>query len=119
MPDKDIKKGLHCCLSDRFTNCKGCPYMNRKDKRCDQALYDDVIGLINRQQEQIKRLTYFQHADLVEAIFTETVNKQTVIKDFVKELKKITVPIMIGNHCRKVISEQGIDTIAERMGVTK
>lgn len=120
MTDKDIKSGLRYCFSIGYSNCKGCPYFNtQKGKRCANALYNDVIALINSQQAEISRLKSIQHTNLIEAIFTETLHKQMVIKEFVEELKKITVPIMIGNHCRKVISEQGIDAVAKRMGVDK
>ena len=119
MPDKEIKKGLRYCLSNGFTNCKGCPYHGRKDKRCAQALYDDVIALINGQQAIIDRLKFIQHTKLLECFMTETVHQQQLIQDFVKELKKYTFNMPMGKHTYKVITEQGIDTIAERMGVNK
>lgn len=120
MTDKDIKTGLRYCFSIGYSNCKGCPYFNtQKGKRCANALYDDVIDLINSQQKEIENLKFIQATKLLERFMTETVHQQQVIKEFVEELKKITVPIMIGNQCRKVISEQGIDAVAKRMGVDK
>lgn len=120
MTDKEIIDGLaHCFNMAEYSDCNDCPYRVTKGKRCTQALYDDVIGLINSQQEKIKRLTFIQHTDLIESIFTETVHKQMVIKEFVEELKKNTFHIMLAGNDYKVLTEQRIDYIAQRKGVTK
>ena len=58
MEDREIIKALECCTNDdNEPNCKECT--KRPHIYCICELLEDAYGLIQRQQEEIDRLSNF------------------------------------------------------------
>lgn len=53
MTDSEIIKALECCTSDDEPNCEECT--KRPHIYCICELLEDAYGLIQRQQEEIKK----------------------------------------------------------------
>ena len=83
LTDKEIVKGLECCASGEFEECKNCPYIEGYPY-CDGPMERDVLDLINRLQAEIKDLQKV----VVDDFATEYDNniKAEAYKAFWKEL---------------------------------
>lgn len=131
MTDQDIIKSLEICY-EQGEKCSLCPMHKEAtlSSFCWNKLVIDALNLIRRQQKEINRLKklmplslYIEEAFI--KIFTD-ITKQPkpeqrppTSKEFLEELKKYTYHTMIGGRPYKIITEQGMETIAERMGVNK
>lgn len=73
MTDADIKKALECC-GKGFGSCDGCPYdddnVDCVTLKGETLMMKDTLDLINRLQEQIKKL------ENIERFATKTIEKQ-------------------------------------------
>ena len=54
MTDSDIIKALECCAN--FAQCTGCGYYKERDRCCVDAVMEDAVAMLKRQQAEIKRL---------------------------------------------------------------
>ena len=66
MTDNEIIKALECCSSNATGNeyCKDCPY--NIYEYCGEESSKDTLDLINRQKEEIERLTEALDGETVE-----------------------------------------------------
>ena len=51
MTDKDIKKGVACCLD---CSCYQCPYKNKAN--CEERVKNDLFNLLDSYENEIDRL---------------------------------------------------------------
>lgn len=58
MTDKEIIKGLECCLDTSPFNCIDCPMFNATNSTmvCSKIVTKFALDLINRQQKEVERL---------------------------------------------------------------
>lgn len=61
MKDREIIKALECCKDGTLTDCDGCPCFCDEDidtaRECAENLMANALDLINRLQEENKRLS--------------------------------------------------------------
>ena len=93
MTDKEIIKGLKCCLGGKEELCKECPF-NGECYGDVEYLIAYALGLINRQQELLEAAIAGQEtlqkalADKNREIEQLTTEKDQLIKTFRKEITK-------------------------------
>lgn len=54
MTDSEIIKALECCAN--FAQCTGCGYYKERDRCCVDAVMQDAVSMLKRQQAEIERL---------------------------------------------------------------
>ena len=54
MTDSDIINALECCA--KFAQCTGCGYYKERDRCCVDAVMEDAVAMLKRQQAEIERL---------------------------------------------------------------
>lgn len=54
MTDSEIIKALECCAS--FSQCTCCGYYEERDRCCVDAVMQDAVAMLKRQQAEIERL---------------------------------------------------------------
>ena len=138
MTDKDIKKALECCVSDKYT-CSDCPYEDTKHIigeeyeimpngksydawSCDEWLKLDLFDLINRLQAENERLTIrlrkVEH-QLDDAMKMYNIIKAEAYKEFAERLKAYKVDMYSNDEvCYSVISisPEELDNLLKEMG---
>lgn len=107
LTDAEILKALECCRSENGNDCENCPYSEEIYKQgeggCCNRLMANSLDLINRQQEQIKKL------ETIERFATKTIEKQDAE---IERLKTMHSEMCIG---MKVLKKKAIEKFAERL----
>lgn len=75
MTDKEIIKGLECCLDEALEKCNECPYSVDAFMCKRMELLEDSLDLINRQQEQLESTIAGQET-LQKALAEETKRRE-------------------------------------------
>ena len=129
MSDEEIIEALElCCTQDGSIPCYDCPCWDDGVQKCEGLNYADVLGLINRQKAEIKKLKSKNEilSHNADNAFQEGLNecrelfepeiKSEAYKEFAKRLKekkhnstmdkRICTTEMIDNLVKEMVGEK-------------
>lgn len=114
MTDKEIIRGLKCCIDGQ---CLGCPFDSKENQYCMHSLRTRALGIINRQQAEIEICAeVIKRQDKeIERLKSEnkilSKNADTAFQDGLNEAQDI-----YAEQIKNVVRAEAIKEFAERLG---